>query len=394
MANEITITVYKPGGRKFFYAQWVDPVTGKKMTRSTGKERKKDADRVAGELLLQLREERLDVRRKMPWAEFRERYESDVVASQAAKTAATVTTTFNSLERLINPQSIQVLDANQISNFQRLLRNEEKSEATIKSYLTHLKAALNWAVRMKFIRTAPAFTMPKRVTKMKGRPITTEEFERILCKVEDVVGKECEDSWKFLLKGLWASGLRLGEALQLSWKETAKFAIDLSGKRPMFRIAATAEKGKKNRLLPMAPEFAEMLSAIPNSEQIEFVFAPKAQRGGSVIRRVDTVSSIIVEIGQKAGVKVNEKSKNKTKYASAHDLRRSFGFRWAMRVMPPVLMQLMRHESIQTTQEFYVGRNAEAAADIVWAAFGEIQVKRQADDKQENSQTENEARLS
>jgi len=31
------------------------------------------------------------------------------------------------------------------------------------------------------------------------------------------------------------------------------------------------------------------------------------------------------------------------KYASAHDLRRSFGTRWAKRVMPVVLQKLMRH---------------------------------------------------
>ena len=35
--------------------------------------------------------------------------------------------------------------------------------------------------------------------------------------------------------------------------------------------------------------------------------------------------------------------------ASAHDLRRSFGFRWSCRVMPTVLGKLMRHESIETT---------------------------------------------
>ena len=39
-----------------------------------------------------------------------------------------------------------------------------------------------------------------------------------------------------------------------------------------------------------------------------------------------------------------------------------------MRVMPPTLMLLMRHESIQTTQAYYIGRNAEAAADAVWDA--------------------------
>lgn len=56
------------------------------------------------------------------------------------------------------------------------------------------------------------------------------------------------------------------------------------------------------------------------------------------------------------------------KYASAHDRRRSFGERWSSRVMPPVLMELMRHESIETTMKFYVGRNAQTTADVLWAA--------------------------
>jgi hypothetical protein len=37
--------------------------------------------------------------------------------------------------------------------------------------------------------------------------------------------------------------------------------------------------------------------------------------------------------------------------------------------MPPVLMQLMRHESIETTMRFYVGRSVQATADVVWEAY-------------------------
>ena len=36
--------------------------------------------------------------------------------------------------------------------------------------------------------------------------------------------------------------------------------------------------------------------------------------------------------------------------------------------MPQILMQLMRHEDITTTMKFYVGREAEATADVLWAA--------------------------
>ena len=59
------------------------------------------------------------------------------------------------------------------------------------------------------------------------------------------------------------------------------------------------------------------------------------------------------------------------KFASAHDLRRAFGFRWAMRVMPAVLKDLMRHEDIGTTMKYYVGQDADAMADTIWATEGD-----------------------
>ena len=52
-------------------------------------------------------------------------------------------------------------------------------------------------------------------------------------------------------------------------------------------------------------------------------------------------------------------------YASAHDLRRSFGFRWAKRVMPLILQKLMRHADITTTMEFYVTQNEAQTAEAV-----------------------------
>ncbi len=212
-----------------------------------------------------------------------------------------------------------------------------------------------------------------------------EEFERMLSAVPDVVNKQPREgteksayrraddaarveSWRLLLRGLWWGGLRLGEALALDWTDDRSLCVDLSGKRPMFRVRAHAEKGYKDRTFPMAPEFAEMLKAMPKDQRQGFVFNPRMQRDHGKPRRCDTISSIIVEIGKKAGVKVAERGP-KLKYASAHDLRRAFGFRWSARVMPPVLQQLMRHEDISTTLTYYVGRNAEATADAVWDAF-------------------------
>jgi hypothetical protein len=49
-------------------------------------------------------------------------------------------------------------------------------------------------------------------------------------------------------------------------------------------------------------------------------------------RRVDTVSDGIVAVGKAAKVKVDERQ-GAEKFASAHDIRRAFGTRWA-KVIP------------------------------------------------------------
>ena len=66
-----------------------------------------------------------------------------------------------------------------------------------------------------------------------------------------------------------------------------------------------------------------------------------------------------------------EDQEAKAVFASAHDLRRSFGERWSSRIMPKELMELMRHKSIDTTMRFYVGQNADKTASILWAAYKE-----------------------
>jgi integrase len=76
------------------------------------------------------------------------------------------------------------------------------------------------------------------------------------------------------------------------------------------------------------------------------------------------VGKIIAAIGRKSGVITNAVDR---KNPTAHDLRRSFGTRWAKRVMPAVLQKLMRHASIQTTMTYYVDLDVDEMADDLWA---------------------------
>jgi hypothetical protein len=45
----------------------------------------------------------------------------------------------------------------------------------------------------------------------------------------------------------------------------------------------------------------------------------------------------------------------------------------AARLMPAKLMELMRHESIETTLRFYVGTDAQRTAEAAWVAFEALQ---------------------
>jgi integrase len=85
--------------------------------------------------------------------------------------------------------------------------------------------------------------------------------------------------------------------------------------------------------------------------------------------RPEKVGAIVSEIREKAGVVVN---KAEGKFASAHDLRRAFGTRWATKVKPPVLQHLMRHRNIETTLKYYVALDADDIADELWAKHAPV----------------------
>ena len=124
----------------------------------------------------------------------------------------------------------------------------------------------------------PKVQRAKQTRVMKGRPITTEEFERMLAKVPAVVGDRAAESWRHLLEGLWWSGLRLGESLAVRWDYGSELYIDTSGDHPALRIFAEGEKGHKDRLCPLVPEFCEFLEQTPEEYRTGYVFNPVPQR--------------------------------------------------------------------------------------------------------------------
>ena len=96
-----------------------------------------------------------------------------------------------------------------------------------------------------------------------GDPIL---FYHSNCAVPGVVGEEVAPRWRHYLRGLWASGLRLGESLDLWWDRPEKiFPVFPRDGRPMLQVPGELEKGNADRLLPIAPEFALFLLETPEA---------------------------------------------------------------------------------------------------------------------------------
>lgn len=372
--NDLRIWISLPKNRRYWVIRWQDPETQQVRERTTGTTKKKDAERLAGELRADILSRRFVPTQRVAWEAFRNRYEQDVVPTMAKKTGSKIATAFNAIEEILSPGYLNELTAERLSYFQSKLR-ERLADTTVASYLAHLKSALRWSVDMGMIPAVPRVARSKRVKAsrvMKGRPINDTEFQAMLKEIPNVVPAADVAAWKYYLRGLWTSGLRLEESLNLFWDDDGKLLVTFQDDEIFLKIPAELEKGNKDRLLPIAPEFQELLLETPIEHRVGRVFKLPSQRGGQPLCYY-RVSEIVREIGEKAKVLVNN---TKNKFASAHDLRRSFGERWSARVMPQVLMELMRHESIETTLKFYVGQDAKRTARLVREAYEMIKKRK------------------
>lgn len=358
-------------GRACLYMRYTDPTTGKQITRSTKTAKRADAVKAAGKWEAELREGRYKPASKTTWFEFRRRYEDSAVVKMADASAAKIAGVLDAVERIINPALLADVREKQIEKLEKGLRDElprhksrKRSETTIRGHLIILRAALNWAHKQKILSSVPNIELPSRVRDsklMKGRPITGEEFDRMIqaCQKRR---KSKRDAPQFerLLRGLWLGGLRLAEAVNLSWDNPHSIQVITTGSRPMLLIPAECQKNFEDLLCPVAPEFAEFLLATPESERTGYVFDLPT-------RDKTTISKMIGYIGETSGVVVDKKA---GKFATAHDLRRTFGERWAKRVMPAVLQKIMRHSKIETTLRYYVQLDVESVMDAMYGQAG------------------------
>jgi integrase len=124
--------------------------------------------------------------------------------------------------------------------------------------------------------------------------------------------------------------MRRNEMLDLTWDNPEMPFLDFGAGR--IRIPAAYNKSDEDQWLPLHPQLAEILKALPDRKGFLFTFrnAPRE------------TSRKFTKLARSLGLEI-----------SLHDLRRSFGSRYASVVPAPVLQRLMRHADIKTTLTYY-----------------------------------------
>jgi integrase len=319
----ITVRLLRLKDRPFYKLDWIEPETGIRRSKSAKTADLREAEKARADLQYELNHGLASEPSKMTWQTFREMYEEEKLAGAREATQSKAASVFDSFEELGGPKTLGQITARTFSQYAVRLREKGFRAATIQGHLAYLRAAVRWAVDQGFIPAAPKIVMPKLPKKKTIRKIAAEEFERLLDKAPN-------QWWRAFIATAWYTGMRRTEMLDLTWNDHEAPFIDFKAGRIL--IPAAYNKSDEDQWIPLHPELADILKTLPGKTGHLFPFHHVPQE----------VSRRFTKIAKQAGLRI-----------SLHDLRRSFGSRYASVVPAPVLQRLMRHADIKTTLTYY-----------------------------------------
>jgi integrase len=423
--KRIEVKLSYPKGRPIQLRYWC-PVENRDIRISTGTTNEAEAEEQRAEreaqLLLGIKLRKGDpttiVGPQMNWQRFREEYTSIQLSTLGSKCHAE--SRLDIAERILKPRRLgDVANSDALHRLQSKLlqgaesaNNRPRSPHTVKSNMAAVLAALNWARLQGWLDEVPVFKKVKtgKIRAMKGRPITGEEFERLLDKVEtgllvvpqydkaprknapqrkykrrgisleeyrekrQNISARVAPSWRYVLRGLWESALRLDELMHMAWDKPGYIVPEWKrGGHPVLHIPSAMQKNDTEEEIPLLPGFERLLLETPEDQRHGWVFNPlpltlsKAKQDQRP--NAEWVGEIISRIGKAAGIIVHpgdEHTSRPKKFVSAHDLRRSCAERLLAAGVPPMtIARVMRHASWETTRRHYAPGDVQRDAGIL-----------------------------
>jgi integrase len=340
----ITVWVQRFKDRPNLMLQWIDPVTGRRKSRSAETRDPDKAEQARADLEYELTHGTYVKPSKLTWEAFRDALEDEYLPRRAPGTRTVYHAALNLFEEICNPRLVRAISTRTVSAFEAGLRKRGGRKggmepSTIKVRLQFLHSVLAWGEEQGFL-ACPKFPVVA-VPEKNPQPVPLESFERLLAKADQQMGA-------FLLCG-WLAGLRRKEALALEWEQTDESPwVDLTANR--IWLPAGFVKARKDQWVPLDPHLRQILLALPRHGKTVFRFVGRDGTRLSLTR----VSSRVSELAKKARVKLTMKA-----------LRRGFGCRHAGRVPAQVLQKLMRHSDIKITMKYYANVDDAVEAAIL-----------------------------
>ncbi len=302
-----------------------------------------------------------------PWQTFADIYKEKKLSLKAESTQLAEEPTIDVFTRLFGRRTIgQVASKENISDtIDRLLAGEgsqkkkRRTVSTVNNNLRLLKSMLNWAyVDMGWLKSKPVIKEIKADDdegEAKGRPVTEDEVE-LMVQAAYVRCPVDPKSYETLIRGVFASGLRLKEAMLLTFNDRTSIHLKKLTSGYVIVFPASKHKKRKRVEIPTIPEFAKLVDSLPYSDG--FIFRPVKQNEREGRPSAETVGRWCRYIGEEANIVVNDSGS----YAGAHSLRRGFAQRLADNGCNSKDLQfIMRHSSITTTLKYYTSKNAGEA---------------------------------
>ena len=256
------------------------------------------------------------------------------------------------LKKAFGNTKVRELSASQIARYISLCQKNGMKTWTIKKILTPLSGALKVAVREGWIQASPADALLPH-----ERPKADQKEMRCLSSTEIplLLQAASSDRWRTLFATLTFTGLRISEALSLTWDDVTDSVRVKDGKTESSR-----------REIMLIPSVATLLRKhrLAQPPGTEYVFA---NASGQPVSRREALRAL----------RTAEKRAGLLEY-TLHELRHTFASILIAQGETPVLVaHQMGHKDASTTLKTYAhlfdeAENVQLAKDRLQQAFGGV----------------------
>ncbi len=335
-----------------WYVGWRDPA-GVLRCKSCGpgKVGKSAATKLADTIHSQLVTGTYEAKERKTWADFRQDYETKILARFDLLSRTAARQSLDAFERVAKPKLVAAITADVVDKFttDRMkdagIMGRKVSPATVNRDLRYVRLVLKIAHEWGLIARVPKIRFLKQPQKLPTY-MPSDHFAAIYtaCNVAQepsgVPNVETAEWWRALLVTAYMTGWRVGQLLSLKWAD-----IDLEANTAITRAEVVGNKGKRDERIPLHPVAVEHLKRLAGSFSTHvFPWNQDRRQLWPEFHRIQEAARLVDGSPMPKG--------GKNGWYGFHDVRRGFATMNAASMDLFQLQALMQHKALATTQGY------------------------------------------